>query len=123
LAIGYFTPQENDILKIRYQYKDYPYEINASSNDYLNNFDNFELCKDDYILSLPLADNRFPYDEIYTDNQLIPLVNYNIRLLPDSTCFVAQDYEDELNCLSEYEICDVCSVRNPLEKPIIFTAI
>lgn len=121
LVIETFTPQANDILKIRYQYKDYPYEIESSSPDYLINFDNYELCKDDYILSLPLADDRFPYDSLYTNNQLIPLVNYNIRLLPDTTCFITPDNEiDEFNCLSKYEVCDLCSVRNPLEKPIVF---
>lgn len=118
---GTFTPQSNDVLKIRYQYNYYPYEINSSSQDYLTNFDNYELCKDDYILSLPLADSRSPYDSLYSNSRLIPPVNYNIRLLPDSTCFVTPTNEiDEFSCLSEYEVCDLCSTRNPLEKPIVF---
>ncbi len=116
----YFIPAEGDIIKIRYQYKEYPFEINASSSDHLINFDNFELCKDDYILSLDLADDRNPIDTSFIDNKLLPLVNYNVRLLPDSNCFVRNDNEDPLVCLDEYKVCDLCSQRNPLHPPLIY---
>jgi len=116
-----FTPKENDILKFRYQYNKYPYEMNSSSSDYLINFDNYSISKDDFIISLPLLDNREPIDKSYYDNKLIPYVNYNTRLLPDSTCYVSQnEMVENLICLDEYNICDVCSKRNALHEPLIY---
>ena len=95
--------------------------MNSSSSDYLINFDNYSISKDDFIISLPLLDNREPIDKSYYDNKLIPYVNYNTRLLPDSTCYVSQnEMVENLICLDEYNICDVCSKRNALHEPLIY---
>jgi hypothetical protein len=123
-----FNPQFNDVLKIRYQYKEYPYEINPSCPNFQIGFDESEICKDNFVLSLPLADQRSVYDDIYPDQRLLPPVNFNVRLMPDSNCFVkSQEDFCGLECLETadrslrtFDICDICTKRNPLEEPIIY---
>lgn len=117
------TPQANDIILLTYQYKKYPLVIDDESDaecPYLI-FDEDEILKEDYILSLPLMDNRHPYDDSYMDGKLIPLVNYNIHLMPDiDSMIIADKYSEGIEINNTYNITDICQQRNPLYDPVIY---